>query len=158
MTIREKHPTKISFPFDLYFKQLFSTDTYVRLINPFSFWHKYRNNHLETCCQLDIVEYLERCHQIEWRRAKLLAHQETKNFTETSTLSCFPFRQIKPNMVFIFQPSIKLKYRGVIYQTQEILGININHVKIDPGLVNINSVEQPLNADNINTPEKSGSN
>ena len=158
MTIREKHPTKISFPFGLYFKQLFSADTYVRLINPFSFWHQYRNNHLETCCQLDIVQYLERCHQIEWRRANLLAHQETQNFTDISNLSCFPFEQIEPNMIFIVQPSIKLKYRGITYQTKEILGININHAKIDSDLVNINSLEQPLDSENINTPEKSGSN
>lgn len=157
MTIREKPQKKISFPFGLYFKQLFSTDTYVRLINPFSFWHKYRNNYLETCCQLDTVEYLECCHQIEWRRAKLLAHQKTRNFTESS-LSCFPFEQIEPNMIFIVQPSIKLKYRGVTYQTKKILGININHVKIDSNLVNINSVKQTPNTDNINTPEKFGSN
>lgn len=155
MAIKKKHPTKISFPFGLYFKQLFSTDTYVRLINPFSFWHKYRNNYLETCCQLDTVEYLERCHQIEWRRAKLLPHQETKN--TQSNLSCF-LEQIEPNTIFIVQPSIKLKYRGVTYQTKEILGININHVKIDSNLANVNSDEQPLNADNINTPETSGSN
>ena len=61
-------------------------------------------------------------------------------------------------MIFIVQPSIKLKYRGITYQTKEILGININHAKIDSDLVNINSLEQPLDSENINTPEKSGSN
>ncbi|MDJ0569853.1 MAG: hypothetical protein QNJ53_12500 [Pleurocapsa sp. MO_192.B19] len=66
MTTTEKRPTKISFPFGLYLRQLFSADTYVRFINPFSFWRRYRINHLETCGELDTVEYLERCHQIKW--------------------------------------------------------------------------------------------
>ncbi len=158
MTIKEKRPVNLSFPFGLYFQQLFSTDTYVRLVNPFSFWHRYKINHLERCCELDTVEYLERCHQIEWRRAKLFAPEKTKNLTETSAFSCFPLRQVEPKTIFIFQPSMKLKYRGVTYYTQEILGMNIHHAQIDPSLSKINSLEHPRNSDNLNTPEKSGSN
>ena len=82
MTIKETGPTKISFPFSLYFKQLFAADPYVRYINPFSFWHRYKINHLETCRELDTVEYLERCLQLQWRSPKLLNSRKTKNFRQ----------------------------------------------------------------------------
>lgn len=158
MTTTEKRPTKISFPFGLYLRQLFSADTYVRFINPFSFWRRYRINHLETCGELDTVEYLERCHQIKWRPSKLFNCRESKNLREISALSCFPFNQADPNTIFIFQPSMKLKYRGVTYHTKEIFGININNTKNEPDLVEPNSLEQPLNSNNTNTSEISGSN
>ncbi|MGF1590233.1 MAG: hypothetical protein ACFCU7_13500 [Pleurocapsa sp.] len=149
MTIKEKRSVNISFPFGLYFQQLFSTDTYVRLINPFSFWHQYKINHLESCCELDTVAYLERCHQIEWRRAKLFAPEKANRLTQTSAFNCFPLRQIEPKTIFIVQPSRKLKYRGVIYHTQEILGMNINYAQVDPSFREINSLEQPLNSRKI---------
>ena len=58
MNTGEKRATKIIFPFGLYLKQLFLADTYTICINPFRFWHKYKINYLETCFELDTVQYL----------------------------------------------------------------------------------------------------
>ncbi len=156
MNTKETRPVKISFPISLYFKQLFSHDTYVRFINPFGFWRRYRIQHLETCHELDIVEYLERCHQLKWQASKAINCGNTK-FTEIFLSSHFPVQQLPPNAILIIQPSIKLKYRGVTYQTKKILSININNVQFEPGIVELDSSQQPLNSKNINTPEKSGS-
>ena len=158
MTIKEKRPIKISFPFSLYFKQLFTADTYVRYINPFSFWRRYRINHLETCRELDTVEYLERCLQIKWRSPKLLNSRDTKNFTGTATFTCLTEKQVVPNKTFIFQPSIKLKYRGVTYHTKQVLIMNINNNKIVPDVAELNSREQPANSNSMNTTEISNGN
>jgi hypothetical protein len=71
MTTQDRKPIKISFPIGLYFEQLFSADTYVRFINPFGFWRRYRINHLETCHELDPVQYFERCYQKSWLSTRL---------------------------------------------------------------------------------------
>lgn len=157
MTTINKRATKISFPFGLYFKQLFATDTYVKFINPFNFWRKYKINHLETCREFNLVKYLERCYRREWRSPKLSNFKINKNSTAISTYNHFLFKPA-PNTTLIFQPSTKLKYRGVTYYTKETLIVNINNVQLDPGLVEPNSLQQPLNSDNTNAPEKSGSN
>ncbi|MGB5710673.1 MAG: hypothetical protein WBM44_07155 [Waterburya sp.] len=94
---------------------------------------------------------------MEWRSAKLLNSRETKNFTERSAFTCLSVKQAVPNQILIFQPSFKLKYRDVTYHTKEILCVNINNAKIEPGLVKLNSLEQPLNSNKINSPEISGS-
>lgn len=64
MNVPEKRLTKISFPLALYLKQLFFADIYVRFINPFNFWRRYKIAILETCRQLDTVKYLEHCYKL----------------------------------------------------------------------------------------------
>jgi hypothetical protein len=154
MTTLKKTATKISFPFGLYLHQLFSADVYVRFINPFSFWRRYRINHLETCQELNTVEYLERCHHLEWSIANPFAHRTSYRDTKTS------LAPINPNVIFIIQPSIQLKYRGVTYHThtKKIFVINTSNAKIAPSLVEFNHLEQHLNSLNLNTPEIFGSN
>lgn len=66
MTIREKQQLKVNFPLIQYFQQLFASESSVRFINPFQFWRRYRINHLEACWSLNLVQYLERCHQLEY--------------------------------------------------------------------------------------------
>lgn len=158
MTTKETRENKISFPFDLYFKQLFSTDSYVRFINPFSFWRRYKIEHLESCREFSTVQYLERCHQIEWQWSKLLAPQKNKRCPKLPSSEYLSLKQETRNTMFIIRPSIKLKYRGVTYHTPEIIGININNLKIDPSSVEVNDIQQPSNSNNTNTPEISGSN
>ena len=155
MNTTEVRSVKISFPFSLYFKQLFFHDTYVRFINPFGFWRRYRIQHLETCHEQDIVQHLECCHQLKWQASKAINCGDTK-FTEIFLHSHF-LQQITPNTILITQPSIKLKYRGVTYQTKKILGININNVQFEPNIVELDSSQQSLNSKNINTPKRSGS-
>lgn len=70
MNIGEKGAIKIGFPFGLYLKQLFSADTYVRYINPFNFWRRYRIDHLETCRELSTVKHLESCHKLDCQVAR----------------------------------------------------------------------------------------
>jgi hypothetical protein len=161
MTTQQKTATKISFPFGLYLQQLFSADVYVRFINPFGFWRRYRINHLETCQELDTVEYLERCYHLKWRSPSYfdyLYHQTSYGDTQTSAHKHSLLAPTTPKIIFIVQPSIQLKYRGVTYNTTKILGVNINNAKIDPSLVKFNNLEQPLDSFNLNTPEMFGSN
>jgi hypothetical protein len=122
MTTKDRKPIKISFPVGLYFEQLFSADTYVRFINPFGFWRRYRINHLETCRELDPVQYFERCHQKSWRSAKsldlldLLDFPGNENYPETTIYGLYNiFQQADANMILVFQPKVQLEYRGVIY-------------------------------------------
>ena len=144
---REKYPIKIGFPFDLYLKQLFFTDAYVRYINPFSFWHRYKLDRLETCYELNTVQYLERCHQLDWQLAIPTKTESDRYIDPVNSL----IQQAKLNTICISQPLIELKYRGVSYYTRDILNININVVKS-------NSLKCTDKSDNISTPEKSSSN
>ncbi len=153
MATEEKQLIKIRFPFNLYFRQLFSADTYVKFINPFSFWRRYRINHLETCQNINTVEHIKRCHQIEWQPEKKSDYKIANDFNKSSTSACLPFEQITPNTILVFQPSIKLKYRGVTYQTNKILGININNVNIEIQQVKVKSIEQSSNSCRIDTLE-----
>ena len=66
MTIREKQRPKVNFPVIKYFQQLFASESYVKFINPFRFWRRYRINHLEACFSINLVQYLERCYQLEY--------------------------------------------------------------------------------------------
>jgi hypothetical protein len=128
MTTRDRKPIKISFPIGLYFEQLFSADTYVRFINPFSFWRRYRINHLETCRELDPVQYFERCHQKSSRSAKSLDLLDlldlldsldfpgNENYPETTIYGLYNiFQQADANTILVFQPKVQLEYRGVIH-------------------------------------------
>lgn len=158
MTTKEERLTKISFPFALYFKQLFAADAYVKFVNPFNFWRRYKINHLETCQELDVVEHLEHCHQAEWRSTKTCNSRTSENSTKTLGCNFSPFKQADLNTILIFQPSVELKYRGVKYHTKEIISINIQNVNINFRLAESNNLKQPLNSNQTNTPEKSGSN
>ncbi len=70
MKTKEKQKIKIGFPFKLYFKQLFCPDLYVRLINPFRFWHRYKLDRLEACWDFNIIQYLERCKKFKLQSDK----------------------------------------------------------------------------------------
>ncbi len=82
---------------------------------------------------------------------------EITKFTEIFLHSHFPFQQLPPNTILIIQPSIKLQYRGVTYQTKKILDIKIDNIEFEPGIVKLDSSQQFLNSKNINTPERSDS-
>ena len=156
MNTGDKQAAKIGFPFGLYLKQLFSADTYVRYINPFSFWRRYRINYLETCYELNTVQHLEHCYQLDCRVTKHTKIALDRKYTDTPTDSLI--RQAELNTIYISKPLIKLKYRGVSYYTRDILNIDIKAVKIDPSTAKIDSLKCADNSDNISTPEKFGSN
>lgn len=156
MCIEEKRLIKFSFPFSLYFKQLFSDNTYVRFINPFSFWRRYRVSHLETCRELNTVQYLESCYRAEWHSAKALKLEKNTDYKDTLTNN--PIGRGKSNTIHIFQPRIKLKYRGVSYYIQNALSIDIKTIKVNSDLVEYRKYQQSLDFDNTNTPEIFGSN
>lgn len=157
MSKRQTRAIKISFPFGLYFEQLFYNDTYVRFINPFSFQRKYRIKHLESCRELNTVQYLESCHQLEWQSWKLPHSGINENSLKISTLST-SFEQKTSNTIFVLQSSIELKYRGVTYRTRKIVSVNISSVQVEPGLLKPNNFVQPANYNNTNTPEIFGGN
>ena len=56
MTIQEKQQFTVNFPVLKYFQQLFASDSYVKFINPFRFWRRYRINHLEACWSINLVQ------------------------------------------------------------------------------------------------------
>ena len=156
MDTGEKRSIKIGFPFNLYFKQLFLADTYARFINPFRFWRKYQINHLETCRELDIVQNLERCRKLDYRFAKPTKIELEQDYKEILTNSIF--QQAELNTIYIFIPSIKLKYRGVSYYSRNILNININIVEVDPNRLKLNSLKCTNDSNNASTSKKSGNN
>ena len=118
MNTGEKLPTKIRFPFSLYLQQLFSTDVYVRFINPVKFWRKYKINHLETCCELDTVRHLELCLQLDWQYPRLLNFNRNTDYINISTHALV--KQAESNTIIISQPTVQLKHRGVIYHMPDI--------------------------------------
>ena len=144
---------KFSFPWGLYFKQLFSADTYVRLINPFNFWRRYRLEHLETCSELDLIGHLERCYQKKYPQTKTKncrirpdpeVHKNLAN-SEESTLC---------KQLFIIQSSENLKYRGIEYRKPKIVGIYFDRTALDSNSSELNC----LFINNINSDLKSRSN
>ena len=130
MNTGEKRAIKIGFPFSLYFKQLFSADTYARYINPFSFWHRYKIDHLKACHELDTVKYLENCRQLDYQAIKHTNVSSDIDYTNASMDSLV--RQARSNTIYISQPRIELKYRGVSYFIRDISNIDVHVVKIDP--------------------------
>jgi|GEM_PF-3031657 len=156
MNTGERRAIKIGFPFGLYLRQLFSADTYVRYINPFSFWHRYKINHLETCHELDTVEYLENCRRLNCQVVKHTNIGSDIDYADTSMDSLL--RQTRSNTIYISQPVIKLKYRGVSYYAKDISDVDIRVVAIDPSIVKSNSLRCTNSLNNPSTPKKSGSN
>lgn len=156
MNTEEKRLIKMGFPFDLYLKQLFSADSYVRYINPFNFWHRYKINHLETCRDLNPVQHFERCHQLDWQPAKPTKIWLVRDNQDTLTNSLI--QQAELNTIHVSQPVIKLKYRGVSYCITDVLSMNIQLVTIEPIVVKINSLTDIANSNNVSTSKKSSSN
>ena len=147
MQIKEAKKSKIRFPVGLYFQQLVSSDTYAKFVNPFSFWHKYKINHLETSWEFDIVQHLEYCHQTEWQ-------QSIENLLQTGTYRGIPWEKKPQDPILITQPSIELKYRGVTYRSFGIVAIDADKVKTKPGLVTSNnSTEITPESDSSSTPQ-----
>ena len=155
MKTKEEQKIKIRFPLGLYFQQLFDPDTYVKFINPFRFWLRYRINHLETCWKLNTVQYLERCRQIESQLEQPQQNNEAiKNFIQTGTYRGVPWEKTLQNTILISQPSFELKYRGVTYRTHGIVAINANKVEPKPSQVTLDSSEKlstPNNSHNSDT-------
>ena len=120
---------KFSFPWSLYFRQLFAADTYVRFINPFNFWRRYRIKHLEKCSELDLIEHLERCYQ------KKCPQRKTRNCKTQSNQRVYPEKVNYPEsiykQIFIVQSSENLKYRGVEYQKPKIVSIYFDRIAIN---------------------------
>ncbi len=179
MTIREEQKIKVKFPISQYLQQLFCPDTYVKFINPFNFRRRYRINHLETCWEIDIVQHLERCRQIEWQpaqqrtaslrgasllrsprsaEAKLRSQLHTKpikNLTEIATYGGLPWEKTPQNTILISQPSMKLKYRGVTYRTSNIVAVNTNKIEIKPSVVTLDCSEKiSTSHTNLSIPEE----
>ena len=77
--------------------------------------------------------------------------RETRNFSSRSTLTGLTEKEIVPHKIIIFQPSIKLKYRGITHYTKQVLIMNINNSKIIPNVTELNVREQPAKSNNINT-------
>ncbi len=129
MKTQEQRKIKINFPLGRYFQQLFASDIYVKFINPFSFWRRYRINHLEACWEINIVQYLERCHQIEWQPVRSYQDDKpSKNLSKTGKYRGVSWQKTPQNTVLIFQPIFDLKYRGVTYLTSGIVAVNIGKV------------------------------
>ena len=130
MNSQEKSTIKIKFPWGLYFQQLFSADIYVKFINPFDFWRRYRIDHLESCRAINIVERLEYCLQIKYQPTqsdkKLL-----KNSSKISLYQGLIWEKKPQNIIMMIQPSFELQYRGVTYFTGSMVGINANKLAIN---------------------------
>ncbi|GAB4532785.1 MAG: hypothetical protein Tsb0014_17580 [Pleurocapsa sp.] len=150
MTIKEEQKIKVNFPISQYFQQLFSPDLYVKFINPFRFWRRYRINHLENCWAIDTVQYLECCRQIEWQPT--IAQQDNEPIEKITEIAIYRgvlWENTPQNTILISQPSMKLKYRGVSYCTSNIVAINTNKIEIKPGSVTLDCSEK-LSTSNIN--------
>ncbi len=159
MTIRGAQKIKVNFPINQYLQQLFCSDTYVKFINPFSFWRRYRINHLDNCWAINIVEYLERCRKIEWQPVR--QHQDNepiKNFIATGRYRSVPWEKTQQNTILIAQPILELKYRGVTYRTSGIVAVNANKVEIKPSLVTLDSSEKLFPSSNNSNNSETSSN
>ncbi|WP_186376285.1 hypothetical protein, partial [Hyella patelloides] len=152
---KKTQKTKISFPFRLYFQQLFATDIYVKFINPLSFWRRYRINHLETCREIDTARYLEGCNQLEWQSKKLPNHKSSKSISKISTERNISWKNTAQNKVLISQPSFELKYRGVTYRSNRIVAVNANQIEIKSELLTSDSAKQLPRSNKNNSSQKS---
>ncbi len=158
MKAKEEQKIKISFPISQYFQQLFGPDFYVKFINPFSFWRRYRIDHLESCWEIDIVRYLERCYQIEEPATKSQPDNRPKNFTETGKYRGLPWEKTPQNMILISQPSFELKYRGVTYRTSSIVAIDADKIEIKPDLLILDSSKKLATSSNNSNISQTSSN
>lgn len=134
---------KFSFPWGLYFRQLFAANTYVRAINPFNFWRRYRLEHLENCSELDLIGHLERCYQKEYPQTKQKNYKtKAKHKIETDKLNSA--ESILCKRLFVVQSCENLKYRGIEYCKPKIVGIYFDRITLDS---NLNKPHNPLASD-----------
>ncbi|WP_036477864.1 DUF4278 domain-containing protein [Myxosarcina sp. GI1] len=131
----------ISFPFKLYWRQLFSSHQYVKFIDPFSFWHRYKIDHLETCWELNPVLFLERCYRLDCQPKRQVT-VPTSNFTTRGMYRGVPWEKTPQNTVLISQPSWQLKYRGVTYHVNGIFKLNTNKITSDSSQNSANNSEK----------------
>ncbi|MDJ0651016.1 MAG: hypothetical protein QNJ60_20170 [Xenococcaceae cyanobacterium MO_188.B19] len=153
MKIKETRVTqnpKVNFPFLLYFKQLFAANAniYVKLINPFSFWRRYRIEHLEKCRDFDIIQHLENCYQLE------LVSKKFPNCQSVTKQNIFE-PELSQNKILISQPNLQLKYRGVAYHTNRIVAVDANQIILNSDLSLLgNSREELLILELLNKSHK----
>ena len=135
MKTKEKQPIKLHFPFDLYFQQLFARDTYVKFINPFSFWRRYRINHLETCWEIKTFQRLASFHQIALPPdCSPPNDRPIQNSTQAGIYRGVPWQKTPQQKILVAQPGIKLTYRGITYSKSRIVAINANQVEVKSNL------------------------
>lgn len=158
MKAKAEQKIKISFLISQYFQQLFDSDPHVKFINPFSFWRRYRINHLESCWEIDIVRYLERCRQIEGQATKPQPDDQLQNFTETGKYRGLPWEKTPQNTILISQPSFELKYRGVTYHTSSIVAIDTNKIEIKPDFLTLDSSKKLATSSNNRNISQTSSN
>ena len=135
MATRPSKPTTISFPWRLYWQQLFSPNVYVKFISPFNFWRRYKIDHLETCRERDIIGHLQRCYHQQARMPKSSHTAKDSQIAENDSLGHLSPVQPSPQILLIVRPKIKLKYRGVAYDLKEVMGIQIAKASVAPPLV-----------------------
>lgn len=123
---------QISFPWRLYFQQLFATDIYVRFINPLRFWRRYKIDLLEGCHQFNTVRYLENCSQ-----DKQQPNQKTDAVNDE-----LQGEKRQTAIIFIPLPDLQLKYRGVAYHTNKIIAIDLDRQTIKPDSLAKDTLEQ----------------
>lgn len=156
MKTLEQHNIKLNFPFRLYWQQLFCPDTYVKFINPFSFWRRYQMNHLDACWEINLVHYLERCHKIEWQPTPLKKNPEPiKNYSKIQASQGLPWEKTPQNTIFVSQPSITLKYRGVTYFTSSVIVLNTHKIETTPTLVTLYNTTKSSPSDKSNNSKTS---
>ena len=141
--MKPSNKIKRSFPLSLYFKQLFCSNCYVRLINPWKFWHQYQLEYLEACWNFNIIQHLERCKQKKLPPSKLnYSHKYFENQTATYRESNFTGITASQSIILITQPSIKLKYRGVTYFANHIVAVDVNKINFIPNSFNDNTLDK----------------
>lgn len=151
MKSKKEIPIKISFPVGLYFQQLFSADIYVKFINPFNFWRRYRIDHLENCRAIDIVRHLECCRQIEWQPTQV-PQEPVKTLKAIGSYRGLPWEKTPQNTILMSQPSFELKYHGVTYRTSSVAPTKAHKLEINQPLLSSqnNSEEHPTSHDQPN--------
>ena len=158
MATRPTKPTTIGFPWNLYLRQLFSPDTYVKFINPFNFWRRYRIDHLETCHERDIIQHLERCYHKPARTPKSSRTVKDQQTAETDDLGHLSSPQPSPQILLVARPKIKLKYRGVAYDFKEVVGMQIANAALDPQVTIDDKSASAINSNQIDVSEISNKN
>lgn len=117
MKVTEEGKTTIKFPIQKHFNQIFSNSAYVTIINPFKFWRRYRDEHLESCYEYNLVRFLERCQKKECQPDK--PNQEN-NSVWSKKYRGLTFNQQDQNAILISQPKFELKYRSNSYRSNSI--------------------------------------
>jgi hypothetical protein len=138
MKANEPKNIKISFPFSLYFQQLCAPDVYVKYFNPWQFWRRYRIIYLETCWELNLVQYLERCLKLKCQPV----FKQQEDLPQTLKYRGLPGKKNPNKVILISPPRVELKYRGVTYHATRITAVDLNQIKSDSNQVEFNIWQQ----------------